>query len=71
VAPPPPPPPPEPKLQRFRVSIRCTAVVEVTREKEAQTAKQAREEALKHVTEGQIDFSKAEVTRRIVRAEKL
>jgi hypothetical protein len=67
----PPPPPSEPKLHRFRITIRCTVVVEVIREEEAQTSKQARERALKEVADGQMDFSKAEVTRRVVRVEKL
>jgi hypothetical protein len=64
------PPPPEPKLHRFRVTVRCTAIGEVIREEEAQSAKQAREEALKEVADGQIDLSKAEVTRRVARVEK-
>jgi len=62
---------PKPEWQRFRVTIRATATVEVTQDVEAETAKEAREQALRSSTAQPLDFSSGEISRKVTSLKRL
>ena len=55
----------KPKLHRFRVTIRSTATVDVERELEAKTAKQARQMAVEMADQA-VEFPAETITRKVV-----
>lgn len=71
--PPPQPHPtkPKPRLARYEVTIRCTATVDVLREVEAKSQKEARETALKILASGEVVFPPEKVRRKVVRTRRV
>jgi hypothetical protein len=63
--------PKPPVLSRFRVTLRCVAMVDLAREVEAKNRNEAKEKALAETAGQAIDFSRATQTRKVVRIEPL
>lgn len=64
-------PPPAPTVKKFNVIVRSVASVEIEREVEAETAKKAREVALKAAADAEVGFSKGKVSHKVVQVKEL